>query len=106
MATSKEYADFVCEHMEPFGTVSSRKMFGEYMVYIDGKAVLNVCDNTAFVKELPELAELMSDAPRGFPYDGAKEHYMLDVENTELLEKLMPRLMELTPMPKPKKRKA
>lgn len=48
----------------------------------------------------------MSDAPRGFPYDGAKEHYMLDVENTELLEKLMPRLMELTPMPKPKKRKA
>lgn len=50
MATSKEYADFVCEHMEPFGTVSSRKMFGEYMVYIDGKAVLSVCDNTAFVK--------------------------------------------------------
>lgn len=51
------------------------------MAYVNDKPVLLVCDNTVFVKKLPEVAELLSDAPCGFPYDGAKEHYILDVED-------------------------
>ena len=34
MATTPEYNEFVCERLEPFGAVRSRKMFGEYMVYL------------------------------------------------------------------------
>lgn len=29
MATTPEYNEFVCERLEPFGAVRSRKMFGE-----------------------------------------------------------------------------
>lgn len=29
MATTKEYIDFVCEQIERYGEVHSRKMFGE-----------------------------------------------------------------------------
>ena len=105
MSTSKEYIEFVCEQIYRYGAVTYRKMFGEYMVYLGGKPVLTVCDNTVFVKKLPELSELMAGADCGFPYEGAKEQYILDIENRELAEKLLPLVAELTPLPKPKKKK-
>ena len=50
MATSSEYIEFVCEKIKDFGAVRSRKMFGEYMVYINDKPIFTVCDNTVYVK--------------------------------------------------------
>lgn len=37
-----------------------------------------------------------------FPYDGAKEHYILDIEDRDLLDALIPRLYVLIPQPKKK----
>ncbi len=102
MATSSEYIEFVCERIRRFGAVRSRKMFGEYMAYIDDKPALLVCDNAVFVKKLPELAGIMENAELGSPYPGAGEHYILDVEDAELLERLIPVLIAATPSPKPK----
>ena len=100
MATSKEYIDFVCEQIEGIGDISMKKMFGEYMVYLGERPVLTVCDNTVFVKKLPELAALLHDAPCGLPYDGAKEHYILDIENRPLLAAVLPLLEAATPTAK------
>ena len=100
MATSSEYIDFVCEFLRPFGAVSARKMFGEYMAYLNGKPVLLVCDNTVYIKKYDALAPFMSDASSGFPYEGAKEHYILDVENSVLMQDVIPILEKLTPIPK------
>ena len=86
MATTKEYLDFVLEQLSGLPGIDYKRMFGEYLIYKNGKPVLLVCDNTVFVKKLPELAELMQDAPEGLPYEGTKPHYMLDVENRELTE--------------------
>ena len=105
MATTPEYNEFVCERLEPFGAVRSRKMFGEYMVYLNDKPIISVCDNTVFVKILPELAAYLNDAERGFPYDCAKLHYILDIEDSELLSDVIPILEAVTPLPKPRKRK-
>lgn len=105
MATSPEYSEFVCERLEPFGTVRSRKMFGEYMVYLNDKPIITICDNTVFVRILPELAGFMDAAERGFPYVGAKLHYILDIEDTALLSAVIPILEAVTPLPKPRKRK-
>ncbi len=69
MSTSKEYMQFVLDQLEGFPDVTYRKMFGEYMVYLQGRPVLLVCDNCAMVKKLPELAELMRGASDGLPYD-------------------------------------
>ena len=81
MATSKEYIEFVCEQLDGIENVTYRKMFGEYMVYVNAKPLLIVCDNTVMVKKAPELASLMEGAPDGIPYEGAKVHYILDIEN-------------------------
>ena len=75
------------------------------MAYRSGKPLLLVCDNTVFVKKLPELAVLMEQASCGLPYEGAKEHYVLDLENTVLLERVLPVLEAATPLPKPRKKK-
>lgn len=104
MATSKEYIDFVCECITHPGEKRYKKMFGEYMVYINEKPVLLVCDNTVFVKKLPELAEIMVNAECGFPYDGAKEHYVLDIENRELSKQVIEILEAVTPLPKKRKK--
>ena len=74
MATTPEYNEFVCERFEPFGAVRSRKMFGEYMVYLNDKPIISVCDNTVFVKILPELAAYLNDAERGFRWREAALH--------------------------------
>lgn len=85
--------------------VRYKKMFGEYMVYVNDKPVLLVCDNMVFVKKLPEIEELMSDAECGLPYEGTKEHYILDIENRELTAKAAQILERITPVPKKKNKK-
>jgi TfoX/Sxy family transcriptional regulator of competence genes len=105
MTTSLEFAEYVEEQVADCGQIRYKKMFGEYMVYVNEKPILLVCDNTVFVKILPCLAELMQDAERGFPYEGAKEHYILDIDDTELAEAVVAVLEPITPFPKPRKRK-
>lgn len=83
MATTKDYLDYVLERLPEPEAARCRKMFGEYMVYLNDRPVLLVCDNTVFVKRLPELADLMKSAPTGVPYSGSKEHYILDMDDTE-----------------------
>lgn len=106
MATTQDYIEFVCDQVRGDWAVRYKKMFGEYMVCINDKPVLLVCDNTVFVKQLDCIAPLMADADRGHPYDGAKEHYILDVEDTELAKKVIPELEKVIPVPKPRKKKA
>lgn len=104
MATSKEYMEYVCEQLRDIDGVTYKKMFGEYMVYVHEKPVLLVCDNTVLVKEVPELAELMLDAPEGYPYDGAKLHYLLDIEDRELTSRVIAILEPITPLPRGRKK--
>ena len=104
MATSMEYMEYVCEQLRDIDGVTYKKMFGEYMVYVHEKPVLLVCDNTVQVKEVPELAELMRDAPEGYPYDGAKLHYLLDIEDRELTSRVIATLEPITPLPRRRKK--
>jgi TfoX/Sxy family transcriptional regulator of competence genes len=105
MATTLDYIEFVAAQAAGCGIVRYRKMFGEYMVYVNDKPILLVCDNSVFVKTLPCLDALMDDAEKGFPYEGAKEHYILDIDNTELTKAVVTALEAVTSIPKPKKKK-
>lgn len=104
MSTTVDYIEFVCEQIRGVGDVRYRKMFGEYMVYVNDKPVLLVCDNTVFVKMLDEIKDEMLYAESGYPYKGAKEHYILDIENTELSKRVIQTLELVIPVPKPKKK--
>lgn len=105
MATSQDYIEYVCEQIRDIGAIRYKKMFGEYMVYVNDKPILLVCDDTVFVKMLPEIETLMQDSETGQPYKGAKEHYILDIDNREFAETIINILEPIIPVPKPRKKK-
>jgi TfoX/Sxy family transcriptional regulator of competence genes len=105
MATTIDYIEYVCEQVRGTGAVRYKMMFGEYMVYVDDKPVLLVCNDTVFVKMLPCLDALMADAERGHPYDSAKEHYVLDIDNAEFAREVVAVLLPVTAVPKPRRKK-
>lgn len=106
MAASLEYIEFVCEQIKGTGDVRFKKMFGEYMVYVNNKPLLLVCDDTVYVKKSDALGELMRNAPLGMPYNGAKEHYILDIDDEKLTRSVIGVLEAITPVPAPRKKKA
>ena len=50
MASSPEFMQSVAALLEDAGTITYRKMFGEYCVYCDGKLFGCVCDDRPLVK--------------------------------------------------------
>lgn len=105
MATTADFIEYVCGQIKGVGSVRYKKMFGEYMVYVNDKPILLVCDNTVFIKTLPCLDGLMANAEKGYPYAGAKEHYILDIDNVDLSHEVVAVLEPVTPLPKPRKKK-
>ncbi len=103
MATSIEFIDYVMEQLSGIGELRYKKMFGEYMVYVNDKPIVIVCDDTAFVKKWDCIVDLMKNAEIGFPYERAKEHYVLDIDNRELCLKVVSEIEKVAV--KPKKRK-
>ena len=104
MATTKDYIEYVCERLHGMGGLRYRKMFGEYMVYVNDKPVVMVCDDTVFMKILPCLSELLKDRPTAPPYEGAKDHYVLDPDDRDTLRRAAELAEEVTPLPKRKKK--
>ena len=104
MATSAEFLDFVVGQLQELGAVRSRRMFGEAMVYLNDKPVILVCDDTVFVKKHDAIQDLMQNAETGIPYEGAKEHYILDIDDVDYSKKVIFELEKVTPLPK-KRRK-
>ena len=104
MACTLDYIDFVCSQLQGVGVVRSRKMFGDWCIYVDEKPVILACDNLCYVKMLPEIADMMHGAWTGFPYDGAKEHYILDIEHRDVAIPVIQALIPLIPYPKKRKK--
>ena len=102
MACSKEFIEFVCVTLSSLGELKSRKMMGDYIIYLNGKCVASACDNNLYVKMYPQLEELLKGAEIGNPYQGAKDHYILDVSNPVLMKKAILRICEILPEPKKK----
>ena len=105
MATTVEYIEFVCEQARGAWDVRYKKMFGEYVVYVNDKPILLVCDNTVYVKINEETSKVLQNADVGVPYGGAKEHYILDIENRELTLTVLEALERVTPLPKKRAKK-
>jgi len=111
MASSKEFIEFVADQVANAGDdIRYRKMFGEYMLYCAGRPVFLVCDDTVYVKQIPETMAIFAShgilPDAGVPYNGARPHWVLDIENTDLSVDMARELARVLPLPKPKKKPA
>ncbi len=81
MASSKEYLEFILDQLSPLDDVSYRAMMGEYIIYCQGKIIGGIYDDRFLVKPVKSAVQMMPDASRELPYEGAKE--MLLVNNVD-----------------------
>ena len=104
MPCTADFIEFVYSALAPLGEVRSRKMMGEYVIYLNDKCVITACDNIAFVKKLPCIADLMADAECSCPYEGAKEAYILDFQDRQKVLRVIEMLWEDLPFPKSRRK--
>jgi TfoX/Sxy family transcriptional regulator of competence genes len=107
MSSDQSFVDFIVEQMADAGTISYKKMFGEYGVYCNGKIVALVCDNRLFVKPTSGGRTFIGNATEAPAYPGAKPSFLIEdkLEDSEWLSELITISYKELPQPKPKKRK-
>jgi TfoX/Sxy family transcriptional regulator of competence genes len=105
MTSNVSFVEYVCEQMRDAGSISSRKMFGEYAVYCDGKVVALICDDQVYVKPTEGGRSLIGKPVEAPPYPGAKPHFLVSdrVDDREWLGVLVSVTAIELPAPKPKK---
>lgn len=106
MASNPQFVEFAADQMQEAGVITYRKMFGEYGLYCDGKIFALICNDQLFIKITEAGKQLCPDLQEAPPYNGAKNYLLIeDIENRELLTKLVTVTCAELPQPKPKKRR-
>lgn len=103
MASSISFVEFVKEQLAGAGTITHRRMFGEYGLYCDGTYFACVCSDRLLVKITAPGAALLPDCPRAIPYEGGGEMLLPDVEDRETLVELARVTCAALPEKKPKR---
>ena len=107
MATNQDFVEYIVEQIENAGTITYRKMFGEYALYSDGKVVALLCDNQLFIKPTEGGRTFIGEVTEAPAYPGAKMSFLIEdnIDDREWLSELIRITMTELPEPKPKKRK-
>lgn len=106
LASSLEFVEYVCGQISGAGSVTYKKMFGEYGIYCGGKVIGVICENQFFVKKTAAGAAICPDCGEASPYTGAKPHFVIEnLDNQELLAQFIRATWEELPAPKPKKKR-
>ena len=107
MASDQDFVDFIVDQLKNAGDITSRKMFGEYAIYCDGKVTALVCDNQLFVKPTEAGRSFIGEVVEAPPYPGAKMSFLIEdgFEDRDWISDLVRITAKELPEPKPKKKK-
>lgn len=98
MASRKAYLDYILEQLSDLDNISYRPMMGEYVIYYKGKVIGGIYDDRLLVKPTKSANHLLPNATLEAPYPGAKDMiFVEDVDNRELLAKLLDGMVEELP---------
>ena len=104
MSSSPDFIHYLCDQLSEAGAITSRKMFGEYGLYCDGKFFAVVCNNQLFLKLTESGRAFLPEAPLAPPYDGAKDAILItDPDDQKTLCECVRRTCVELPAPKPRK---
>ncbi|GAB3541634.1 TfoX/Sxy family protein [Noviherbaspirillum agri] len=106
MASEQDFVEYVCDQIASTGSVSFRKMFGDYAIYCNGKVVALVCDNQFFLKPTEAVRAKIGQVVEALPYPGAKPYFLIDegLDDREWISSLVRMTEREIPLPKPKKK--
>lgn len=97
--TSKGYIEYILENLSKAGCFTTRPMMGEYLLYLDGKYIGLICDNTLLVKQTTTSKKLLKNCELQYPYEGSKTLMFAveEIENTEMMRELFEGLFNELP---------
>ena len=107
MASDARTVQFIVDQAKGAGSLTTKKMFGEYALYCDEKVVAFICDDQLFVKPTAAGRAFIGAPREGSPYPGAKPYFLVTEELDEAawLKELIRITARELPLPKPKKPK-
>jgi DNA transformation protein len=104
MASRADTVNYVVDQLAGVGGITTRRMFGEYAIYLEGKVIGFICDDQLFLKPTEAGARLLESPQLAAPWVGAKNHFLIadELEQRELLCRLVQVTADAQPRPKPK----
>jgi len=108
MATDRDFVDYVAEQAGLGERLTTRRMFGEYGLYVDGIVVAFCADNSLFLKRVAETAALLDDLPQAELFPGSKPYALADelLDDPERLHDRLLALQKVLPAPGQKRPRA
>ncbi len=95
MSTSRDFTEYVLNKLKNRAVFTVKSMFGEYAMYANSKVVGLICDNTLYIKIMPESLELEKVCEKDAPYPGAKMYYVVAEEQLDSLPNLIDILISI-----------
>lgn len=106
MASSADFVQYVADQCSGAGEIMTKKMFGDYGIYCDGKIFGLICDDCFYLKPNEAARALLRTVELRPPYDGAKDYFLIaDIDDRDYLTVLVRETCKALPDAKPKKKK-
>jgi len=106
MASNADFVQYIADQCAGAGEIVTRKMFGDYGIYCNGKIFGLICDDCFYLKPTEAGRKLLKTIDLRPPYQGAKEYfYIADVDDHDYLSNLVRETCRELPDKRPKSRK-
>jgi TfoX/Sxy family transcriptional regulator of competence genes len=104
MASSSDTVQYIVDQVGLGRRLSSKKMFGEFALYLDEKIVALVCDDQLFLKPTDHAKAFLGKVKLAPPYPGAKDYILLadELDDPDRLREVVLITAKALPEPKPK----
>ena len=108
MSTQQKTVDYIAEQSAGAGSITTKKMFGEYGMYCDGKVMAFICDDQLFIKPTEAGRAYLGTVTEAEAYPGSKLYFLIDGDrwdDADWLAGLVKVTADALPTPKPRKGK-
>ena len=105
MASSPDFVQYIADQCAGAGEIVTKKMFGDYGIYCDGKIFGLICDDAFYLKPTDAVRPLLHTVDMRPPYDGAKDYFFIeDIDDRDYLKMLVVETCKVLPASKSKKK--
>ena len=101
MASNADFVQYVADQCGGAGEIVTKKMFGDYAIYCDGKIFGLICNDGLYVKPTDAGRAMLRTTNMRPPYEGAKAYfYITEIDDRDYLSALVRETCKALPEPK------